>query len=363
MIVMNDFKKEYQFFKKHVDAAFAEVMTSGWHILGPTVYRFEKAFADYLGSKYVIGVANGLEAIQIALMALHIGEGDEVLTVSHSAVATTLAITNVGATPVFIDIDDYYHMDASLLEAHITPRTKAIIPVHLYGQAFNMDAIAAVAKKHNLAIIEDACQAAGTEYKGKKAGSMGTMGCFSFYPTKNLGGYGDGGAISTDSDELYEACKMLRNYGQKNRYYHELKGINSRLDELQAAFLLAKLPYLDELNKKRNTLAHIYLRELSTVSGITLPKLREDAFHIFHLFVIELDDRDGLMNHLKDNGIQSLIHYPVPIHKQTCYPEYNQVQLKRTEAMVGRILSLPMHPFMEEEEVLKVCTAVKEYMK
>lgn len=361
MIVMNDFKKEYAFFKQSIDAAFLSVMESGWYILGPKVEEFEKVFAEYIGVPYCIGVANGLEAIQITLMALDIGKGDEVLTVSHSAVATTLAITNVGATPVFVDIDEYYHMDARTLESYITPRTKAIVPVHLYGQAVDMDTINEVAKKYNLTVIEDACQAAGAEYHGKKAGSMGTFGCFSFYPTKNLGGYGDGGAITTSSSELYQKCKMLRNYGQKNRYHHEIQGINSRLDELQAAILLAKLPRLDECNKKRNEFAQIYLKELAGVSQIVLPKLRDNSFHIFHLFVIEAAKRDELMKFLLAEGVQSLIHYPVPIHKQQCYPEYNNVSLKNTEEKVQTILSLPMHPFMEETEVVKVCDAVKKF--
>lgn len=358
---MNDFKKEYKFFKESIDAAFAKVMESGWHILGPTVGDFEKMFASYIGARYAVGVANGLEAIQIVLMALNIGRGDEVLTVSHSAVATTLAITNVGATPVFIDIDEYFHMDASVLEAHITPRTKAIIPVHLYGQVVDMDAINTVAKKHNLVVIEDACQAAGAAYHGKKAGALGFAGCFSFYPTKNLGGYGDGGAITTDSEELYEKCKMLRNYGQKNRYHHEVQGINSRLDELQAAFLIAKLSHLDELNKKRNVFSQIYIKELAGVKEIQLPKVRENCFHIFHLFVIEAKRRDELMQFLQQEGVQSLIHYPVPIHKQQCYPEFNDVKLDQTEKQVTQILSLPMHPFLEEEEVLKVCAAIKKF--
>ncbi|MEN9328008.1 MAG: hypothetical protein RI947_816 [Candidatus Parcubacteria bacterium] len=361
MIVMNDFKKEYAFFKQNIDAAFLSVMESGWYILGPKVEEFEKVFAEYIGVPYCIGVANGLEAIQITLMALHIGKGDEVLTVSHSAVATTLAITNVGATPVFVDIDEYYHMDASTLESYITPRTKAIVPVHLYGQALDMDTINEVAKKHNLAVIEDACQAAGAEFHGKKTGSMGVFGCFSFYPTKNLGGYGDGGAITTSSPDLYQKCKMLRNYGQRNRYHHEIQGINSRLDELQAAILLAKLPRLDECNKKRNEFAQIYLKELAGVSQIVLPKLRDNSFHIFHLFVIEAEKRDELMKFLSAEGVQSLIHYPVPIHKQQCYSEYNNVTLKNTEEKVNTILSLPMHPFMEEGEVVKVCDAVKKF--
>jgi len=361
MILMNDFKKEYLHYKPSIDKAIQEVLDSGWYILGEQGKAFETEFAAYIGTKYAISVGNGLEALQIALMALGIGKGDEVLTVSNSAVATALAISNLGATPIFVDIDEFYHIDTTKLEAHITPQTKAIIPVHLFGQTVDMDSLNEFAKKHNLAVIEDACQAEGASYKGKKAGALGTMGAFSFYPTKPLGAYGDGGAITTDSEELYNKCVMLRNYGQKDRYSHEMKGLNSRFDEIQAAVVRVKLRELDSLNQKRNKLAQLYMKELADVSQIVLPKVRENTQHAFHLFVIQAQNRDGLMQHLKENGIQSLIHYPIPIHKQKCYEEFNNLKLEKTEEFAKTILSLPMHSFMEQEEVLKVCKEIKNF--
>lgn len=361
MIVMNDFKKEYSYFADEIGEAVNSVLSSGWYILGNQVKSFENSFAEYNGVSYCIGVGNGLEALQIALLALDIGPGDEVITVSHSAVATALAITNIGAKPVFSDIDKYYHLDPAQLESKITKRTKAIVPVHLYGQTADMDPILSVAEKYDIPVIEDACQAAGALYKGKKAGTLGTLGCFSFYPTKNLGAYGDGGAIITDSKELYEKCKMLRNYGQKDRYHHELKGINSRLDEMQAAILLTKLSYLDLLNKRRNDIAKIYYREFNDFDMIGLPKIRENTFHAFHLFVITADNRDQLISYLEEKNIKSLIHYPIPIHKQSCYHEFHSIQLPQTEKAAKHILSLPMHPFLEEDEVVTICNTIKEF--
>ncbi len=363
MIVMNDFKKEYLSYKEEVLKTVNDTLESGWYILGKQVEQFEEEFARYTGTKFCIGVANGLEAIQISLMALHIGPGDEVITVSNSAVATTLAITNVGAAPVFIDIDDFFHINDTLIEKYITSRTKAILPVHLFGQMVNMDRIHTIAKKYNLFVIEDACQATGATYRGKKAGSYGTFGCFSFYPTKNLGAYGDGGAITTNSEELYEVCKMLRNYGQKDRYHHEIKGINSRLDEIQAAILRKKLPTVDEGNRRRNQIAEFYNKDLSGISEISLPKVRDNGSHTFHLYVIQAKKRDELQRFLKDNEIQSLIHYPIPIHKQTCYQEFNDLKLEQTEEKAKNILSLPCHQFLTDEELHKITSTIREFYR
>lgn len=361
MILMNDFKKEYKALEAQIQRAVAACLKSGWYILGKETAAFEEAFARYVGVPYVIGVANGLEALQISLMAVGIGKGDEVLTVSNSAVATSLAISNVGATPVFVDVDEYYHMDVTQIEKKITARTKAIIPVHLFGQTVAITPLLKLAKKHNLHVIEDACQAHGATYKGKMAGSFGTFGCFSFYPTKNLGGYGDGGAITTHSKKLYEACKMLRNYGQRNRYYHDVKGINSRLDELQAAILSVKLRHLSLFIKQRNTIAAMYHEYLKDVKEIVLPKTRPEAGHGYHLFVIEVPDRKELQAYLMKRGVQTIVHYPVPIHKQKCYTEFNAVSLPRTEALAETILSLPIHPFMTERDVKKVCKHIKAF--
>lgn len=358
---MNDFKREYSYFKKAVNLAIKKCLSSGWYILGTEVKNFEKEFARYIGTKYCIGVGNGLKALQISLMALGIGRGNEVITVSNSAVATALAITNIGAKPVFVDVDEFYHIDTVKIEEKITSKTKAIIPVHLFGQPVDIKELQFLAKKYNLHIIEDACQAHGASYKSKRAGSFGTFGCFSFYPTKNLGAYGDGGAITTNSQELYEKCLALRNYGQTNRYEHDIIGLNSRLDEVQAAILRVKLRKLDSMIKKRNAIAGIYLKNLSNIKQIALPKKRKDATHAYHLFVIQAEKRNNLMEFLRNNNVQTLIHYPIPIHKQKCYQGYNNILLQKTEKFSTNILSLPIHPFMKKEEVLIVTNLIKKF--
>lgn len=361
MLTMHNFKKEYKYFQKDVDQAIKKTLNSGWYILGKNVENFEKNFAKYIGVKYCIGVANGLEALQISLLSLGIKQGDEVITVSNSAVATALAITNIGAMPVFVDIDDYFHIDPDKIEAKITKKTKAIIPVHLFGQIVDIEKILKIARKHNLKVVEDACQAHGVSYKGKKAGSFGDIGAFSFYPTKNLGTYGDGGAITTNSKEIHEKCKMLRNYGQINRYEHELKGINSRLDEIHAAILLAKLPKLKKLLKKRNDIAKIYIDNLKNIEEISPPKARSNSFHSFHLFVIMAANREGLQNYLKSKGIETIVHYPIPIHKQKSFKEFSRFKLPKTEEYSKKILSLPINPFLSNNEILKICKEIKTF--
>lgn len=360
---MNDFKKEYKFLKPEINKAAIKAFESGWYILGKGVEEFEDKFAKYIGTKYCIGVANGLEALQISLMALGIEKGQEVITVSNTAVATVLAISNTGAKPVFVDVDEYCLMDVAKIEKKITSKTKAIIPVHLFGQMANMNILRKLAGKHSLKIVEDACQAHGATRNDKKAGSIGDLGAFSFYPTKNLGAYGDGGAITTNSKKLYEKCKMLRNYGQKNRYIHEVKGLNSRLDEVQVAILKVKLKYLDSYIQKRNKIAELYRRNLKDVKEIKLPKIMEGNCHSFHLYVIQAENRDKLLSFLSANKIQTLIHYPVPVHKQKCYLEYNNITLDKTEKFAKSILSLPINPFIEEREVVVVCNAIKKFYK
>lgn len=361
MILMNDFKKEYAANKRAVSAAIKNCLESGWYILGEEGKQFEQEFANYIGTKYCIGVANGLEALQISLMALGIGQGDEVITVSNSAVATTLAITNTGAIPVFVDVDEFYHIDISGVEEKITSKTKAIIPVHLFGQPVAIKELVALAEKHGLQIIEDACQAHGASCQSQKAGSFGIFGCFSFYPTKNLGAYGDGGAITTNSQELHEKCLALRNYGQSNRYEHDIIGLNSRLDEVQAAILRAKLPKLDKMLKKRNSIARLYKKQLSDIPQITLPRTRKNNFHSFHLFVIQAEKRDELLDFLKSNDVQTLIHYPIPIHKQKCYQAFNNISLPKTEEFSKSILSLPIHPFMKKDAAITVVDLIKKF--
>ncbi len=360
-VAFNDFKREYEAHSAAIKGAVERVLASGYFILGPEVKRFEEAFGKYIGSKHAIGVANGLEALQISLMALDIGPGDEVITTSLSAVATALAIRAVGATPVFADIDEYFHLDPAAIERKITSRTKAIIPVHLYGQPTDMKKILAIAKKHKLQVIEDCAQAHGAAYEGKKVGSFGCLGCFSFYPTKNLGGFGDGGAIVTDDAILAEKCRMIRNYGQKTRYEHEMYGINSRLDELQAAILSEKLKYLDIDNARRKEIAGIYRTKIGSIEEVTLPKTRAGTEHAYHLFVIEIERRDELQKYLKEKGVDALIHYPIPIHKQKCFSEYDKVKLPTTESKVGRILSLPIHPYLTDAEVEFVCAEIESF--
>ena len=363
MILMNDFKREYDELKEITIINVDKFLSSGVYILGKYVAYFEKKFADYVGVKYCIGVGNGMEALQISLIALGIGKGDEVITVANSAVATSLSIYHVGATPVFVDIDDYYHINAEEIEKKITSKTKAIIPVHLFGQIADIEKLIKVSRKYKLKIIEDACQAHGALYKNKKAGSFGHLGTFSFYPTKNLGTYGDGGAITTNSKNLYEKCKALRNYGQKKRYQHMLKGINSRLDEIHAMFLSIKLNKLDQSVIKRNQLAKLYFKNLKNVPQIILPKLREHCLHSFHLFVIQAQRRNQLQQFLLKNDIQSLVHYPIPIHKQKSFLEYKTVILENTENFSKKIISLPIHPYLSEREIITVCRAIKQFYR
>ncbi|MDB5239106.1 MAG: WecE [Candidatus Parcubacteria bacterium] len=344
-----------------VAAAMKRVADSGHYVLGPEVKAFEASFAGYIGTKDAIGVANGLEALQVALLALGIGPGDEVITTPISAVATALAITAVGAKPIFVDIDDFYHIDMQKIEDAMTPKTRAVIPVHLYGQPIDMDQLMKLAKDRGIQVIEDCCQAHGAAFGGKKVGSFGVFGCFSFYPTKNLGGIGDGGIITTSDPALSEKCRALRNYGQKNRYEHETRGINSRLDELQAAILSVKLKSLDTNNARRAEIAAKYMKSLKNIPGITLPKIRKNVSHAFHLFVIEAEKRDGLQSLLKDAGIDTLIHYPIPIHKQKCFAEYNALRLPVAEDKVKHILSLPMHPYLQDAEIDYICNQIASF--
>ena len=360
-IPFNDLKKNYTQKKTKIDSAIKDVLESGYYILGNKVKKFEEEFATYIGTKHAIGVANGLEALQISLLSMDIGKGDEVITTSHSAVATTLAIVAVGAKPIFVDIDEYFHIDENKIEGKITNKTKAIIPVHLFGQAVEIEAIMKIAKKHKLMVIEDAAQAHGAKFKSKKVGSFGDTGCFSFYPTKNLSAFGDAGMIVTNDDDLAEKCKMIRNYGQKNRYEHEVYGVNSRLSELQAAILSVELTELDKNNKKRQKVAEQYIKELANIKQIILPKRRAGADSVFHLYVIETNKRDELQKYLKENGITTLIHYPIPIHKQKCLKEYNNIVLPITEEKAEKILSLPIHPHLTKKEVAYVCQHIKQF--
>jgi len=353
--------EQYAAIQGEIDSAVDRVLKSGWYILGKEVEAFEREFAGYCGVKHVVGCASGTEAIALALMALGVGPGDGVVTVAHTAVPTVSAITMTGATPVFVDIDDYFLMDAGKIESVITDRTKVIMPVHLYGQMADMDAISAIAEKHHLRVVEDAAQAHGAEDKGRRAGSCGALGCFSFYPTKNLGCYGDGGAVTTNDKGLYDRLVMLRNYGQERRYYHTIKGINSRLDELQAAVLRAKLAHLDEWNGNRRRVASWYAELLE--GACVCPREKPGARHVYHLYVIRTKDRDGLRTYLEKAGITTLMHYPVPVHLQEAYKDlgYNAGDLPVTEVATKEILSVPMHPAVTRDGVEHVAEKIREY--
>jgi dTDP-4-amino-4,6-dideoxygalactose transaminase len=352
---------QYLAHKNEIDNAIHRVLNSGWYILGEEVKVLEQEFADYIGVAYGIGTGSGTEAIHLALLACGIGSGDEVITVSHTAVATIAAIELAGAVPVFVDIEpDYYTMDPGEIEKLITPRTKAIIPVHLYGQPADMAPIKDIADTHSLKIIEDCCQAHGAIYQGKKVGSFGNMACFSFYPTKNLGAMGDGGMIVTNDKSLAKQALLLREYGWSERYISSVKGWNTRLDEIQASIIRVKLHHLDEDNSKRSYIADSYYQGLVGYNFIH-PYCRNDANHVYHLYVVRNPQRDKLMAFLKDNGIGVAVHYPVPIHLQPAYRGRFRGcdNLQETERAAREILSLPIYPELKEEEVQLIINTIK----
>lgn len=360
-ISFNKLDAEYKKHKKEFDRKISDILQKGHFILGEEVEKFEYEFAKYTGVKYCVGVGNGLEALQIGLMSLKIGKGEEVITTPLSAVASSLAIKLCGAEPVFVDIDDFFHIDATKIEKYITKKTKAILGVHLYGQPFDVENVARICKKYNLYLIEDCAQAHGSAFKNKKVGTFGDIGCFSFYPTKNLGAFGDGGAVVTNSKKIYEFSKMARNYGQKNIYEHPILGLNSRLDELQAGILRIKLKFLDKYNTRRRQIAFMYNNGLKDIKTIKLPKERPFSYHIYHLFVIEAEERDKLQEFLKKKGIATLVHYPRPIHKQPIFKEYNTLKLPLIEKKVDKILSLPVHPLLTDKEVKYIINCVREF--
>ncbi|MCD6460608.1 DegT/DnrJ/EryC1/StrS family aminotransferase [bacterium] len=364
MIPFFDFKSELKEIRPQLEQAFARVFDRGYFILGPELDEFEQKFASYIGSGYAIGTANGTDAIEIALRACGIGQGDEVITAPNTAVPTVSAITATGAVPVFADIKaDTYLIDPKSIEQSITAKTKAIIPVHLYGQCSDMDTINAIAAENNIIVIEDCAQAHGAMYKGKKAGSFGAVSAFSFYPTKNLGGYGDGGMIIANNHKIAQICRQLRNYGFVDRYKTVRNGLNSRLDEIQCAFLIVKLDYLDKYNEKRNELAEYYTERLSDISGLELPKIADERSHVFHLYVISTDKRDNLQDYLAQLGVGTLIHYPIPIHLQQAYGYlgYKKGQFPNAEKSCSRILSLPLYPSLARSSQDIVIESIRKF--
>lgn len=357
-----DIKATYTELKREIEQAFYDVMESGWYILGKQVSLFEQEFAEYCGVKHCIGVGNGLEALHLILRAMGIGDGDEVIVPSNTYIATWLAVSYSGAKPIPVEPDiKTYNLNTELIERAITPHTKAILPVHLYGQTADMDPINAIAQKYGLKVIEDCAQAQGARYKGKKAGSLGDAAGFSFYPGKNIGAYGDAGAITTNDDDLADKIRVLRNYGSRVKYHNEVKGFNSRLDELQAAFLRVKLKHLEEWNARRNMVAVKYNEKLKD-SGLILPYLPKYSEPVWHLYVVRCKEREALRSKLSENNIDTLIHYPIPPHLSKAYKEYESYQgkLAIAEMLADEVISLPMGPHLDEQKVEYVCKVIVE---
>ncbi len=362
-VPFGDLTRHYLAIKSEIDAAVNRVLASGWFVLGSELRAFEEAFATYIGVRHAIGVGSGTEAIHLALVASGVQPGDEVITVPNTAVPTLSAISFAGATPVLVDVDpDSFCIDPDLIEQKISARTRAIIPVHLYGNCCRMDEVMAVAGRHNLAVIEDACQAHGAVYRGKRTGTFGAYGCFSFYPSKNLGAFGDGGMVVTDDDQRAEQIVLLRNYGQLERYYHEIKGFNSRLDEMQAAILSAQLPHLESWNRRRREIAALYSNAISH-PAVRLPRQQEGSGHVFHLYVVRCQARDALRRHLADHGIGTQIHYPVPCHLQNAYkdPGMPAGSYPVAEQCAAEVLSLPIYPELGDEEVRYVAETINQF--
>lgn len=361
-----DLQAQLKAIRPQVEAGMGAVLDKCNFILGEEVKLFEEEFARYCGAKYSLGLASGLDALQFALRALEIGEGDEVIVQANTFIATALGVSQAGAKPVLIDCDPRtFLMDPKLIEAAITPRTKAIMPVHLYGRMTDMGPIMEIAKKHNLIVIEDAAQAHGSYWQGKRAGTIGRIGCFSFYPGKNLGCYGDGGAIVTDDADLKTKIEALRNYGSPKKYHHPIVGFNSRLDTIQAAVLRAKLPHLDKYNAARYEAAAKYNRLLEGVGDLVLPELPAKNAHVFHLYVLRTKKRDQLMDFLGQKGVGCVIHYPIPIHLQGAYSDMQKGpgSFPHSEKASGEILSLPMFPELTDEQIQYVATQVKEFFR
>jgi dTDP-4-amino-4,6-dideoxygalactose transaminase len=350
-------------YRNEMHSALDRILTRGWFLLGEELSAFEESFASYCGVEKCVGVGSGLDALNLVLRAWNIGSGDEVIVPSNTYIATWLAVSHLDATPIPVEPNlRTYNIDVDRIEAAITPRTRAIVAVHLYGQPCDMDGIMAIAKKHKLKVLEDAAQSHGASYKGRRVGSLGDAAAFSFYPGKNLGCLGDGGAVTTNDSKLADSIYLLRNYGSKVKYLNEVKGFNSRLDEFQSAVLSEKLKHLDQDNTARQKLAMRYLANLKDCSGIILPSVIESAEHVWHLFVLRHQERDQLISYLRDVGVQALIHYPVPPHLQKAYsPEKAPFQI--SETIHREVLSLPIGPTLGEDKVDYISDCLKRFLK
>lgn len=361
MIKFLDLTSINKMYEDEIKDRFQSIFDKGWYLQGEENDIFNKVFAAYCGTKYAVGVANGLDALNLIIKAYGFGPGDEIIVPANTYIASVLAISENGCKPVLVDPDlDTYNINPDLIERAITPKTKAIMVVHLYGQAVEMEKIWKLAEKYNLKIIEDSAQAHGAMYKGRRVGNLGDASGFSFYPGKNLGCLGDGGAVTTNDEELYLKIKAIANYGSNKKYVNLYKGVNSRLDELQAAVINVKLPHLDEDNNKRRKIANYYIENINNPL-IILPKMLHEDIHVWHLFVVRTENRDKLQSYLQSNGIQTLIHYPIPIHKQEAYKEWNNLSYPITEKIHNEVLSLPISPVMTQREIEKVVEVINAY--
>lgn len=364
MIPLVDLKRQHDTIRIKINSVIKKVIDTSAFVHGEELSKFEREFAKYCGVKYAVGVSSGSDALRLAVLALGIGPGDEVISVANTFIATIDAIVHAGAKPVLVDCDEYFNIDVDKIEAKITKRTKAIIPVHLYGQPARIDKIIKIAKKHKIHVIEDCAQAHGAELKGKKVGSFGDIGCFSFYPAKNLGAMGDGGMAITNNKKLYEKLRELQFHGMyKREYHHELVGFNHLLDNIQAGVLRIKLGHLNEWNNRRRKIAHLYTQFLGNI--VVTPKEMKQGKHVYHLYVIKTKRRDQLLDFLRKSGIMVKIHYPIPIHLQTSMKnlQYGEGSFPETEKASNEVLSLPMYPELTEKEVKLVCKTVKDFFE
>ena len=361
-IPANRLDRGFYQYQDEFEAKALEVLRSGWYVLGKEVAEFEKEFAAYCGAKYCVGLASGLDALWIAFRVLGIGEGDEVIVQGNTYIASVMGITINGATPVFVEPDAFYNIDVTKIEEKITERTKAILVVHLYGEASNMTEIMRLAEKYNLRVVEDCAQSHGAKWNGKMTGTFGDVGCFSFYPSKNLGAFGDGGAVVINDEILDKKFRVFRNYGSEKRYHNMIIGANSRLDEMQAALLRVRLSHLDEINAERADIAAAYTAAINN-EKVLLPQIRTGASSVFHQYVVRTDDRDKFMNYLQDRGIGTIIHYPIPPHLAEAYQYlgYEKGAYPITEAYADTVLSLPMYTGMTQEEIKYVIDVINEY--
>lgn len=361
-IMPNRLDRGFYQHQEEFEAKALEVLRSGWYVLGNEVREFEKEFAEYVGVNHCVGLASGLDALWIAFRILGIGKGDEVIVQGNTYIASVMGITMNAATPVFVEPDEYFNIDASKIEEQITEKTKAVLVVHLYGQASNMKPIVKLCEKYNLRLVEDCAQAHGAKFEGKQIGTFGDIGCFSFYPSKNLGAFGDAGAITTNDDKIAEDVRVFRNYGSEKRYYNKVVGANSRLDEIQAGFLRVKLKYLDELAEEKRLICERYLNELKN-EKLVLPGIREGATHIWHQFVVKSDYREELIEYLDEKNIGTIIHYPIPPHLSEAYRYLciKEGALPITERYAKTVISLPLYNGMTKEEQDHVIDAINAF--